>query len=207
MLVTFGIGLVGFANEPMIEAGCNLNHIEGPALTAAWTTAEPDLALAVQGDRAPGAVMVEARAWFGGLEYSWTTGPHRIAADECDTVQFAVPPEAFLHQLATQYVTDLLVRVVPVDERGNRLQETALPVAYAIWPHGPSEAPEIWDRNGLAANAPYGVLDPEGLFEPSPGISSDGLRYLPPIAQELNLARTNSADERTDHVTTQSEVE
>lgn len=41
-----------------------------------------------------------------------------------------------VHPLADEYVTDLLVRVVPVDAMGRRMQETVLPVVYAIWLDG-----------------------------------------------------------------------
>lgn len=164
------------------------------------------MAISVQGDQVDTTIIVTGRAWFAGLERRWETGPNTIHADTCETIAFSVPQEAFLHPLATEYVTDLLVRVVPM--YGDRPGQSALlPVVYAVWANGSDQAPVVWDRTTMNAEAPGGVIDPTGRFDAERQLLGANVRILPPIAHELNLQRTDAPDDPSDHVTVPADLE
>lgn len=178
--------------------GCILNMVEGPPLTARWSFSEEGPEIGIQGDDTiDTTVVIQARAWFGGLEYTWNSQPIEVDAESCTTVPFTVPSAAFLHALADEYVTDVLVRVQPYDVEDNALQETVLAPVYAIWPDGQGTSVVVWDKDLLAQNAPHGVLDPNGFHAPTGELAQFNVRILPPIGQEINLARSEPTDERT----------
>lgn len=203
LFVSFPLILVGVSFGRLAygadEADCVLNRIDDAGLPAEWSLSRGAPAIAIDAESADRWVVIESHVWFGGLVFEWSEGPIALVAGECASVPFSLPEEAFLHPLADTYATNVLVRVIPVDEDGTEHQETALEVAYALWPLGADAPPVLMDEAGLATVAPAGVVDSDGSI--ARNAPADGVvrRYLPPISHELDLPRSGGPDEPTDH--------
>jgi hypothetical protein len=93
------------------------------------------------------------RAMLGELESSWSNGPYVTDARGRWEQPVSPPPQAFLHPVAVDYLTDL---VVMVELGGHRARSDT---AYLAWPDGPTAPARIWTRTEAFENAPNGVFD------------------------------------------------
>jgi hypothetical protein len=124
-------------------------------------------------------VTFEVQVSFGPLKTRWNDGPYEVEADTTVDLELAVPAEAFLHELASSYVSDLRVRVHAIDQNGRETAGRSLPGAYVIWPAGGAGAPVVWSAADLAREAPLGVVDPAVIA--AEGEVTRPMRILPPI--------------------------
>jgi hypothetical protein len=180
------------------DATCVLDRVDPRVPFQAELGTDDGLVVRISGESEPGRVVIEGRAWFGGLEHSWAEEVE-VPANECTVIPVSVPRGAWLHDLASSWVTDVFLRVVPLDEASEPMQESVLPPVYAVWPEGPDRPPLLFDADQLRATAPMGVLDPTGEVAAAAadllGTAMD-VRLVPPIGQELNRERSRAADQR-----------
>ena len=102
--------------------------------------------------------LFEFRVRLGALGFSWEQGPVHPDASGLVSLVVTPPPEAFLHDLATDYVTDMAVLMVGHDpDRKIKVYGEAPPV-FLAWPSGRDGGVEIWDRATALARAPRGVV-------------------------------------------------
>ncbi len=99
-------------------------------------------------------VQVAFRARLGELEYEWAATAEKVPGENVIRLPLDVPPQAWLHPTAENYVTALIARV---HGRGGNARAAD---TYLAWPDGPDSDPVVWtvpEQRQLAAN---GVLDP-----------------------------------------------
>jgi hypothetical protein len=119
---------------------------------------------------------LEIRARLGSLSTSWSQ-PVPVDGQGTLTAELSPPSGAFLHELASDYVTDLSVKLV------GRQQDVVhvslrVPAAFLAWPDGQQAGPVVWDRVTMEQEAPFGITD-EAL-RTSIG-ATDVDRVLPPL--------------------------
>ena len=138
-------------------------------------------------------VTLACEATFGPLKYAWEAGPYDIGEGSSIEVELEVPAEVFQNELATSYVTDLLVRVDPVQLDGRATIGLTLPNVYIAWPDGGTSDPLVWSEADLLLYAPAGVLDPELAI----GVARDGsARVLPPIWHLFSTGEVGAEEEQ-----------
>jgi hypothetical protein len=100
---------------------------------------------------------IEAHIALGNLRHGWSQSADEFVGGVL-SVTLAPPPEAFLHELAAAYVTDLVVDLIGVDADGHTLLLRA-PPAFLAYPEGREGGAVVWDRSAMDANAPLGITD------------------------------------------------
>lgn len=149
--------LLGQATPTANEEAQNCEQApEDPAVTRA-TWEEPGVLAIRAGDQEGLLVTISHRVNLGPLRLDWEE-KHDMAANQRLTIPLRTPSEAFLHEFASVYAADLLVRVKVTDQESRPQQEIALDPLLIAWPNGPQAAPRIWYYD---AGPPNGVLDPE----------------------------------------------
>lgn len=93
---------------------------------------------------APGPLAFEARASFGPLEHRWSVPPVEPDATGTIVVDLSIPREAFLHDLAVDWTTNL--DVFPIQRDGDQEVERFPGVDLVLaWPNGRESQPVVWD--------------------------------------------------------------
>jgi hypothetical protein len=100
---------------------------------------------------------LSVEAGLSGLHTGWTQGPYRANEQGVVTARLIPPSEAFLHEVALDYLTVLRVRLTGTGEDGSVLIIRA-PNAFLAWPNGQQAGPVVWDRATAAVEAPNGVV-------------------------------------------------
>lgn len=120
-------------------------------------------------------VVYEVR--LGSLGYRWEEG---LTASEGGVVSvpFEPPPEAFLDDLALDYLTDLRARVIGSTEGGSEPFVVWSPPGFLAWPHGPVGGCELWDQALVDSLAPNGVVSATARASVPAGFTG---RVLAPI--------------------------
>lgn len=124
---------------------------------------------------------VYATARFGGTSFTWSV----VGADDTSPsagtslVDLTIPREAHMHDLASEYVTDLSVRIFGHNEAGTLVVVLRAPPAYLTWPDGPDGPALILSATDLAREAPGGVLS--SAVRSSYGDIGNGVRIMPPL--------------------------
>ena len=122
-------------------------------------------------------VRAQSRVRFGNADYAWTTESKEVPARRSDTIEVEVPAEAFLHPLATQYVSDLTTRVWMTDAMGR--SEVVLLRGFVLWDDAGAVA-KVIGPDQLEAVAPLGIVDPR-VREALPAGLELGERVMPPV--------------------------
>lgn len=121
--------------------------------------------------RSGALVTVTAEARLGELRHAWAVLPVVSSGDAVD-VPLEVPPEAWLHRAAADYLTDLRVWV-EVDG------VAWLQIGSLAWPDGSTGAPVVWTAEEAERLAPQGVLRAE-LRQPD--IADHTTRMMPDLS-------------------------
>jgi hypothetical protein len=122
--------------------------------------------------RAPGEVVLTARAKLGERETTWVTRAWVTPTDGTAEVRLFVPEAAWLHDAARDFVTDLWV-VVDAESR-----RRTPGVAFLAWPGGRGSAPVVWTEGELEERAPQGVLRAELRVA---AVEGEEVRVLPDV--------------------------
>lgn len=114
---------------------------------------------------------------LGALSYAWTSGPYAAETSGTLVVPVQTPPEAFLHTLAEDYLTDLRVRFEGLDGQRVVMKMRSEPL-FLAWPDGAAGAVHVWDAQTAQTEAPKGIVDDTLRAQHD---STDPARVLPPL--------------------------
>lgn len=149
-----------------------------------WTTNGSDVVLRaeipVSAEQPAGGLRLVCRASFSYLRSVWTEDLP-LPADGLVVAQIVPPPSAWLHELASDYLTDLAVRIEVLDASGQVSFELVAPPAFVAWPTGPAAPPVVWDAATAAALAPRGIVSER--VRSAMGDDGDTGRVLPPVSR------------------------
>lgn len=107
-------------------------------------------------DTQPGQrITASCRVLLDQLEHRWELGPVVAGDDGRVDLPLQIPPEAWLDDLAHDYLTQL---VFMVDFDGHYLRA---PPAWPVWPQGRLAEPSVYDAEAQQRLAPNGVLRAE----------------------------------------------
>ncbi|MCB9668629.1 MAG: hypothetical protein H6736_03550 [Alphaproteobacteria bacterium] len=123
---------------------------------------------------------------LGELSYRWSEPRVQLPEGGEVVVPLRIPEEAFLHEAAFDYVTDLLVQV----DLGKRRQSATL--AHLVWSH-PAVPPMVIGQDELATVAPNGVIRDEVRRDLPPGV-----RQMPDVGRVRTLPLRGSDRNPTD---------
>jgi hypothetical protein len=141
-------------------------------------------------DLDPGDYTLRVRASLGAESYTWEQ-PIVVTTAGTVEVSLAPPAEAFLHDLAEDYVTGLGVKIVATDQ-SRVLWIANAPTAFLAWPTGRTNAPVVWDAPTMAVEAPLGVVDAAVRAQVDDGVAT---RVLPPLYAIRNLSADDTEEE------------
>ena len=198
MLLFVGLLSGGVAHAADAE-GCGLSVDADDAIAAdlRWERVADRLTLLADDVPTELSYTVEYQASLGSLAFTWIEGPFAASNGQLSVVP-SPPAHSFLDALATDYVTDVAVRVRGTDQRRLGFLADAPPM-WMGWPDGRQAGPELWDAVGVLSAAPNGVLD-EAL-RASFGLEDHTTRVLPPTPapnapsrRELTICTRRTSD-------------
>lgn len=120
---------------------------------------------------------------LGSLAFSWDTGPHTVDESGKLYVPVDIPQEAFLHELAEDYLTDMRVRL-DATLGGGPIQRLLSPSLFLAWPDGAYGGARVWNEETAQQEPPLGIID-EDLRARYAG--SHATRILAPLPKESRL--------------------
>ena len=109
-------------------------------------------------DRIGVQYQLEVRLHFGGTDLTWSQGPYVLDPLEDSLIAVEIPAEAYFSPSQETYVSDLVVRLVAVDQpSGETVERMSAPRLRVVWPDG--EQPLLLDSemaDALASNGKFG---------------------------------------------------
>lgn len=124
---------------------------------------------------------------MGALEYTWRLEPAEITAGTTSEVQIDIPGDAFLHELALDYVTDLRVLVYITETYTHRDWVEVMPEGFLAFADAGTSVTFL-DRPAMRQDAPHGITNAEiRASYPGLGVNQRVIAYDPDLADASRI--------------------